>query len=204
MQASTFVRALLLSLPLYAGSLVILPSAIPVAEAKAKKAHKAKKAKKAIEEVSANVSGLPDGDAKPAKVTKVTAKSIVKWSKRGDTDSEIVAKAEAAGYTVTKKDARLFKIKKLSPALISKLGGEAEADGPVVVAMKEKEKVDLTKPAKVKDIDFDDVPPPEGSAEAATAKKKAPVAAPVEEPAEKTAAAPQDNAPIRKPIRPAD
>jgi hypothetical protein len=230
------VRALMLVVPLYAASVVVFPNTVSVAEAaKAKKAKK-KKAKKetlAVPEVGAD--GLPSGDApaSAAKPRKVTAAAIVKWSKKGESEAEILARAEAAGYTASKKDLRLFKKKKLSAELIEGLGGTAvaaapkasaraaedEAPAPAARPSKAEPKVDLTKPARVSDIDFDDVAPPEGSpgwvadkqkkdaaaASPASAKvdRSARPAAPFEEPA--AAPAPASGAPrTRKPILPAD
>lgn len=230
------VRALMLVVPLYAASVVVFPDTIPVAEAaKAKKAKK-KKAKKetlAVPEVGAD--GLPSGDAPAAaiKPRKVTAAAIVKWAKKGESEADILARAEAAGYTASKKDLRLFKKKKLSAELIAGLGGTAvaaapsaraaEDDAPTPAARptKAEPKVDLTKPARVSDIDFDDVAPPEGSPgwvadkqkkDTAAAASPAPTkvdrsarpAAPFEEPAPSPAAASSGAPRTRKPILPAD
>lgn len=214
-----FVRVLLLVAPLYAASLVAFPSATPQAWAKAKKSKKAKKEAP----VEASADGLPSGDAPAgaAKVHKVSGVAIVKWSKKGVPDSEILARAETAGYTASKKDVKLFKKKHLSPELIAALGG---ASAPIARAETKREepkpeakaepKVDLTKPAKVKDIDFDDVPPPPGTPEAiaaaqAPAKKDDPAkvdrslrpSSPTEEKRDTAAASPAAApARIRKPI----
>lgn len=170
MNASTAVRALLLAVPLYAAPLVLFPSTTPVAEAKAKskksKAHKAPK----------------DSDEAAERAPKVTAAAIVKWSRRGDLDSEIMAKVEAAGYTPSAKDAKLFKLKKLPSSLIAKLSGESE---PAPVAKK-------PSVAKVEDLELDEAPAP--------AKR-------TEERAERTShaasdEAPAEQAPRRKPIVP--
>ena len=195
MQTENVARALLLALPLYAGMLCFFPSS--TAEAKANRTHKVKKAAKATE--------LGVSATKPV---KVTAASIVKWSKRGDADRDIVAKVEAAGYTVTRRDAKLFKMKRLSPGLIAQLIGEPE---PEAVASKAPGKVDLTKPAAIKDIDFDSVAPPEGSPDWVAAKQKNEQKATkldqskrqTEDPATKPRTA-EDHGPTRKPILPAD
>jgi hypothetical protein len=214
------VRVLLLVAPLYAASLVAFPSATPQAWAKAKKAKKPKK--EAAPEIGAD--GLPSGDApaSSAKVHKVSAAAIVKWSKKGLPDAEILARAQTAGYVASKKDLRMLKKKRVSSDLIAALGGSSapiaraepkkESPREEPVAAKAEPKVDLTKPARVKDIDFDDVPPPPGSSEAAAAqstpKKEAPPldrSARPSSPTEETSGAPTPAQPaaaprIRKPI----
>ena len=230
-------RALMLVVPLYAASVVVFPDTIPVAEAaKAKKAKKKKAKKETLAVPDIGADGLPSGDAPAgvAKPRKVTAAAIVKWAKKGESEAEILARAEAAGYTASKKDLRLFKKKKLSSELIEGLGGTAvatapkpsaraaaedDAPAPAARPTKAEPKVDLTKPARVSDIDFDDVAPPEGSPgwvadkqkKDAAAASPAPAkvdhsarpAAPFEEPTAAPAAT--SGAPrTRKPILPAD
>lgn len=169
-----FLRALLLVVPLYATSIAVFPDAIPVAEAKAKKAKKKKPKKEKVVEAAPEIGadGLPSGDA-PAgatKVRKVTAAAIVKWSKKGESDGEILSRVEAAGYVASKKDIKLLQKKKVSRDLIAALGGPAAGPTKASARMEmadatpaPKAKVDLTKPAAVKDIDFDDVAPPPGT-----------------------------------------
>lgn len=167
-----FLRSLLLVVPLYAASIVVFPDTVPAAEAQAKaKKKKKKKAKTPAAEAAAapaeeSADGLPSGDAPAgsAKPRKVTALAIVKWAKKGESDGEILSRVEAASFTASKKDLKLFQKKKLSPDLIAALGGPAPKPTKASARMEMAEaKVDLTKPAKVKDIDFDDVPPPAGT-----------------------------------------
>ncbi len=169
-----YLRALLLVVPLYATSIAVFPDAIPVAEAKAKTKKKKKAKKEKVVEAAPEIGadGLPNGDA-PAgatKVRKVTAAAIVKWAKKGESEAEILSRVEAAQFVASKKDIKLFQKKKLPRDLIAALGGPAA--GPTKASSRmeiadarepAKAKVDLTKPAAVKDIDFDDVAPPPGT-----------------------------------------
>lgn len=92
---------------------------------------------------------------------RVTAKKIKRWQKRGLTNEEIVAKAEAAGYKVTKREARKLRRFKVRKSLRLALAGKTAA--PAEAAPAAPMKIDLNHTMDPNDIDFDSVPPPDGT-----------------------------------------
>lgn len=139
------LRRLTLALAVSGAALLVIPDASEasvVCKAKKKKAKKAKKAPKAAKVKKAD------------KPEKVSGSTILSWHKRGDAEDDIIVRAKQAGYKLNAKDEKAFKAKKFSPHLIA---------GLKTPEQKAAEKVDLTKPASVADIDFDEVPPPPGT-----------------------------------------
>jgi hypothetical protein len=126
---------------------------------------------------------------KPVKA-KVTAKTIAKWQKKKMPQDQIVEKAMAAGYKVTKLEKkRLLKYKVKKP-LIAKLEEAQKAPAPAaMVAEASPNKTptfDLDKTMDPNEIDFDSVPPPKGmppeiEKKQAAEKKAAPAPAPAKD-----------------------
>lgn len=166
------IRHFFLALSLTAGAALVLPA--PSAEASICKSKKKSKKAKAKKKVKA---------AKPAKKQKLTAAQVVGWHKGGASEDEIVARAEQAGWKPSAADEKVMKTKKLPPTLIAALTGK-----PI-----QQEKVDLTKPASVSDINFDEVPPPAGTVASAAPK---PAAAPARAPAKQIDHSTRPNAPF--------
>ena len=103
---------------------------------------------------------------KKAKAKKVTAKTIARWQKQKMPREEIVEKAAAAGYKVTKLEKRKLLRYKVKRPLIAQLeGAQKAAPAPAseaALATKTPLKFDLEKTMDPNDIDFDSVPPPKG------------------------------------------
>jgi hypothetical protein len=200
-------RKLALAIALYAAPVLILPVAgtAHATQAKKKKAKSPKSSAKAKSraESEESASGAPTHSG-PKKIEKVTAGNIAKWVKRGDSETDIIARADAAGYIVNTKDEKVLKKAKVPGTLIASLKGESM---PVAAAEPKAEpkaepakaKVDLTKPAKPSDIDFDHTPPPPGTPawveEKAKDEKKAQATA-SPEPAKRAAPAARPTAPM--------
>lgn len=209
-------RKLALAISLYAAPLLILPVAGPAHATSAKK-KKAKTPKssaktKSRAESEETASAAPTHTSGPKKIEKVTAGNIAKWVKRGDSETDIIARADAAGYIVNTKDEKVLKKAKVPGTLIASLKGESmpmAAAEPKAEAKAEpaKAKVDLTKPAKPSDIDFDHTPPPSGTPawveeKAKDEKKQQAAASP--EPAKRATPAARPTAPmIEESARPA-
>jgi hypothetical protein len=157
---SSVARTLALALAFAGGAAIAMPATPAAAKSKAaKKKSKAKHAKRAKVEKAAKSS------------KKVNALAVAGWYKRGDSYDDIVARVEEAGWSPSAKDVAILKKKKVPASLISQLKGEPEptlastvsAPPAAAAAPAPAKKVDLTKPAKVSDIDFDDVAPPQGT-----------------------------------------
>lgn len=144
------------------GSIAI---AAPSAEASSVCAKKKKKSKK----------------KKAAAPKAVTAETLLKWRRAGMTDDEIAARAMSAGYVLNEKDkAKLKKAKArtLIGALEGSGGAEDEGEDQEMIAAEPKpapsaKPININKITAPEDIDFDDVPPPQGvPSKYATAKKE--------------------------------
>jgi hypothetical protein len=147
--------AAVLALPIT--GLTFSAEAAPVT-CKAKRAKKAKKAKK----------------AKRAKRQEaVSARAITKWHKRGDSEDEIVGRVEQAGWVPSSRDEVVLKKARLPASLLAALLPTREMHSKAAPAPK----VDLTKPAATKEIDFDAVAAPAGTP-SWVGQKQAPAAAP--------------------------
>src|SRR5688572_16201220 len=110
---------------------------------------------------------------KPAKA-KVNALTISKWQKKKVPDDQIVEKATAAGYKVTKAEKKKLLKYKVKKPLIARLEGKA-AEGAVAdaaPATKAPPSFDLEKTMDPNDIDFDSVPPPKGMPDDLAKKQK--------------------------------
>lgn len=206
-------RKLALAISLYAVPVLILPVAgtAHATQAKKKKAKSPKSSAKAKSRAESDegASAAPTHSG-PKKIEKVTAGNIAKWVKRGDSETDIIARADAAGYIVNTKDEKVLKKAKVPGTLIASLKGESmpvAAAEPEPKAEPAKAKVDLTKPAKASDIDFDHTPPPPGTPawveEKAKDEKKAQASA-SPEPAKRATPAARPTAPmIEETARPA-
>ncbi len=119
---------------------------------------------------------------------KVTAATIAKWQKRKVPQDQIVEKATAAGYKVTKiEKKRLLRLKVKKP-LIAKLEEAQKVPGALAQATPAAPSFNLEETIDPNDIDFDSVPPPKGMPAGMAQKQKEeaakkPLAA---EPAEKS------------------
>jgi hypothetical protein len=123
---------------------------------KAKKKKKAVKRKKRVKR------------AKP----KVTARTIAKWQRKKMPHDQIVEKALAAGYKVTKAEKRkLLKLKVKKP-LIARLENPVESEPALAAAAPATPKFDLDKTIDPNSIDFDSVPPPKGMPEGYAKKQR--------------------------------
>lgn len=176
MRAPALAR-LLLALTVAAPVATLVAAPAP-AEAKAKKAKGHKRAKHAPK-------------ASADRIEKISAKTIARWHKRGDSQDDIVARAREAGWTATKRDARSLKRAKVPATLIAEL---RPAVPEVAAAPAPKAKVDLTKPANPTEIDFDSVPPPPGSP-GWVQKKTSSAPAPTQAAATRTVESPRQPAP---------
>jgi hypothetical protein len=110
------------------------------------------------------------------KRSKVTAATIAKWQKQKLSPDEIVEKATAAGYVVTKSEKAKLKRLKVKPLVITKLEmSKKDAPAPAVAAPAKKKdpEFNLDRTINPNDIDFDSVPPPNGMPAEYARKQKA-------------------------------
>ena len=111
---------------------------------------------------------------KPARA-KVTALTISKWQKKKVPEDQIVEKATAAGYKVTKAEKKKLLKYKVKKPLIARLEGkvvpvpEGEEAAPVAKAPPS---FDLDKTMDPNEIDFDSVAPPKGMPNDLATKQK--------------------------------
>ncbi|MFO0725331.1 MAG: hypothetical protein U1E65_16225 [Myxococcota bacterium] len=166
------VRKLALVVSLYAAPLLILPVATPAhatASAKKKKAKTPKTSAKTKSREAEETAAAPAPTPSSHKIEKVTASNIAKWVKRGDSETDIIARADAAGYTVTGKDEKILKKAKVPTTLIASLKGESAPPSTVAAAETPRsepkaEPVKKTESAKKSpQDDFDSTPPPPGT-----------------------------------------
>lgn len=154
----TFKR-LALSLGLLAGLGLVAPDLAfaerPSTSASCKRAKKNKKKKRSKRKARRARR------ASKKKIRRVTAKQIKRMQRRGLTDDQIVAKAHAAKYKLTKRERRQLKRLRVRKTLIAALDRPV-ASTVAAAAPAEPLKFDLDKTIDPNDIDFDSVPPPEG------------------------------------------
>ncbi len=130
------------------------PTAGQCKRKKSKKRRKARKARRARR-------------ARRAKA--FNARTIKKLQRKGYTNDEIVEKARAANYVVTKKQKRRLKKMRVRRTLIAALAAPAPAKA---VAPAKPQPIDLDKTIDPNEIDFDSVPPPDGMPTGYAAKPK--------------------------------
>lgn len=124
------------------------PSAGLCKKSKAKKKKKAKRARRRA----------------AAKKATFNARAAKRMQKRGMTDAQIVAKAEAAGYVMNAKQERQMKKLRVRKSLIAALSGAPMDDAPKAAApIPAAKPIDLNHTIDPNEIDFDSVAPPDGA-----------------------------------------
>ncbi|MEQ8279242.1 MAG: hypothetical protein RMA76_17555 [Deltaproteobacteria bacterium] len=97
--------------------------------------------------------------ARARRAKAFNARTIKKLQRKGYTNDEIVEKARAANYVVTKKQKRRLKKMRVRRSLIAALATPAPAKA---VAPAKPQPIDLDRTIDPNEIDFDSVPPPDG------------------------------------------